>query len=127
MILAAAVILTLSACTSSTSAQNSSDPSCGKTVAGSQSNSVKVSGAFLKTPTVTIKAPLKATKTERTVTITGKGPITKTGATVDIALAAYDGTTGKQISATGFDGQSTLPVPVDSKQIIPGLDRKSVV
>jgi peptidylprolyl isomerase len=119
--MATAVVLVLSACTSSNSATSASDPSCGKTVAGSQSNSVKVSGKFLKTPTVTIKAPLKATKTERTVTITGKGPITKSGATVDIALAAYNGTTGKQISATGFNGQATLPVPVDNKQIIPGL------
>lgn len=122
---ALAVALLLAGCTSTSSvdAANAKKNGCAATVSGSESNSVKVTGKFLAKPTVKITAPLKATKTERTVLITGKGAESVKDSTVDIALSAYNGTTGKLISNSGFDGQSTLPIAVDDTQLIPGLVR----
>lgn len=120
IILAAAAVLALSACTSSAT-PNASTLGCTTPSFGSVSSSVSVSGDFGKTPKVTIKAPLKATSTARTVKITGKGAVAAQGDWAFIGLAAYDGTTGKKVTSTGFDGTQTTPIAVDSKQFIPGL------
>ncbi len=90
---------------------------------GSASDSVKVSGDFLKTPAVTVPAPLKTNDTERTVVIKGTGAEAKAGSSIDIALAAYNGTTGKALSTVGFDGQATQNMKVDDKTFVPGLVR----
>jgi len=84
---------------------------------------VKVTGDFRATPTVKFSAPLKATSTERTVVIKGKGADVKPSSTVDIALAAYNGTTGKLLSASGFDKTTPVPIVVDPTQFVPGLVR----
>lgn len=124
VIAALAATLLLAGCTSSgPSVSDAKKNGCAGTVSGSESDAVKVSGDFLKKPTVKIDAPLKATKIERTVAITGKGKESVEKSTVDIALAAYNGRTGKVISANGFGGSTTLPVAVDDTQLIPGLVR----
>jgi peptidylprolyl isomerase len=83
---------------------------------------VKVTGQFRQTPTVKFSDPLKATSTERTVIKRGSGRVVTSGETVDIGLAVYDGTTGKEVSTSGFGSQSdqTLPMPV-TDETLPGL------
>ncbi len=128
MIVAAGAILALAACssgtpTSTSTTSSASSAKCVSTPSGSTSESVKVTGDFRATPTVKFSAPLKATSTERTVVIKGKGADVKPSSTVDIALAAYNGTTGKLLSASGFDKTSPVPIVVDPTQFVPGLVR----
>jgi peptidylprolyl isomerase len=73
---------------------------------------------------VTIPSPLKTTDVERTVVIKGKGAEVKGGSSVDIALAAYNGTTGKELTpASGFGDQPAQTVQVNDKAFVPGLVR----
>lgn len=125
---AALVVAGLAACSSSSPAPSASSTassaSCKDVKSGSASDSVKVSGGFLKTPDVTVPSPLKTGDVERTVVIKGKGAEAKAGSSVDIALAAYNGTTGKSLTtAVGFDGQAPQTITVDDKAYVPGLVR----
>ena len=125
---AALVVAGLAACSSSSPAPSASSTtaaaSCQNVKSGASSDSIKVSGAFLKTPDVTVPSPLKTSDVERTVVITGKGAEVKAGASIDIALAAYNGTTGKALTdPAGFDGQATQSITVDDKTFVPGLVR----
>ncbi|WP_369963331.1 FKBP-type peptidyl-prolyl cis-trans isomerase [Leifsonia sp. EB34] len=125
---AALVVAGLAACSSSSPSPSASSTAaaatCQNVKSGSSSDSIKVSGAFLKTPEVTVPAPLKTSDLERTVVIKGKGKEAKAGSSIDIALAAYNGTTGKSLTApAGFDGQATQSITVDDKTFVPGLVR----
>jgi len=85
---------------------------------------VKVAGEFRAAPTVTIPSPLKTSDVERSVLITGTGEKAKAGASVDVALAAYNGTTGKELSpSTGFGDQAAQTITLNDKQYVPGLVR----
>ncbi|WP_345761509.1 FKBP-type peptidyl-prolyl cis-trans isomerase [Diaminobutyricibacter sp. McL0608] len=128
LIAAVGAILALAACSSGAPAPTSTSTSaasakCVSTPSGATSKAVSVTGDFRATPTVKFSAPLKATSTERTVVIKGKGSDVKPSSTVDIALAAYNGTTGKLLSASGFDKTSPVPIVVDDTQYVPGLVR----
>lgn len=123
----AAAALAFSGCSSS-SAPVGSGPdlsgssSCTQPSSGSVSDSVKVSGAFRQAPKVTFAKPLKATSTERSVTIRGTGRVVTSGETADIGLAVYDGTTGKELSSNGFGSQSDQTQPMSmTSATIPGL------
>jgi peptidylprolyl isomerase len=125
---AALVVAGLAACSSSSpepsATSTAAAASCQSTKAGDASKSVKIQGDFRATPTVTFPTPLKATELERSVVITGDGTEAKAGSTVDVALAAYSGTTGKELTAAaGFDGQAAQTITVDDKQYVPGLVR----
>ncbi|MGN6721294.1 MAG: FKBP-type peptidyl-prolyl cis-trans isomerase [Marmoricola sp.] len=104
---AATLTLTLAACGSSAKTPNASksSPSASPSAdagngcnvkPGSVSNAVTVSGAYGKTPTVTVKGALKATSVQRTITIKGTGPLSVTGDTINAHLSLFDGT-GKKI------------------------------
>lgn len=127
LIVAAGAVLALAACSSgtptATPTPTAAAAACANTTSGATSKSVTVTGDFQKAPTVKFASPLKATSTERTVIIKGKGAEVKPSSTVDVALAAYNGTTGKQITSSGFDGTATLPLVVDDTQYAPGLVR----
>jgi peptidylprolyl isomerase len=123
--LAIGAVLALAACSSASSptpTSTSTAAACANTPSGSTSKSVKVTGAFRAAPTVTFASPLKATTTQRTLVVTGKGKKVAPGSTVDIALAAYNGTTGKELTSNGFT-TAPIPVTVDDTQFIPGLVR----
>ncbi|WP_271178072.1 FKBP-type peptidyl-prolyl cis-trans isomerase [Leifsonia poae] len=130
-ILAAGLVVAGLAACSSGSPTASSSPSasaastaCINVKEGDASKAVTVSGAFGATPKVTIKTPLKASSLERSVAITGDGSEVKGGDSVDIAIAAYNGTTGKElIPATGFGGTGAQAIPVDATKYAPGLVR----
>jgi peptidylprolyl isomerase len=128
LIAAAGAILALAACSSgaptpTSTTSSASAAKCVSTPSGATSKSVKVTGDFRATPTVKFTAPLKATSTERTVVIKGTGADVKPSSTVDIALAVYNGTTGKLLSASGFDKTNPVPIVVDDTQYVPGLVR----
>ncbi|MCI0155530.1 FKBP-type peptidyl-prolyl cis-trans isomerase [Leifsonia shinshuensis] len=128
---AALVVAGLAACSSSGNGSTPSPSSTSASVAtcqnvkpGSVSDSIKVSGEFRQTPTVTFTTPLKATDIQRTVVVKGTGPKVKAGETVGLGLAAYDGTTGKEIAAPeGFGDQAAVDAPVDDTKWLPGFVR----
>ncbi|MGJ4843018.1 FKBP-type peptidyl-prolyl cis-trans isomerase [Leifsonia sp. Le1] len=126
IVTAALVVAGLAAC-SSGAPEPSATPAanaCQNVKAGDASKSIKVSGDFGATPKVTVPTPLKTTDIERSVVITGKGAEVKGGSSVAIALAAYNGITGKELTpAVGFDGQAPQTIQVDDKTYVPGLVR----
>lgn len=128
LVTAALVVAGLAACSSSSpepsATSTTASASCQNLKAGDASKAVKVEGDFRAAPTVTFATPLKATDLERSVVIAGTGAEAKAGSSVDIALAAYNGATGKELTAaTGFDGQAAQTITVDDKQYVPGLVR----
>lgn len=126
IVTAALVVAGLAACSASspTSTATPAANACQNVKAGDASKSIKVTGDFGATPKVTIPTPLKTTDLERSVVIKGKGAEVKSGDSVGIALAAYNGTTGKEITpAAGFDGQPSQSIKVDDKAFVPGLVR----
>jgi peptidylprolyl isomerase len=82
---------------------------------------VKVAGGFLKTPKVTMPTPLKASGFQRPVLIKGSGGMTAPTDTVDVALAAYNGVTGKALTIQGFGNQPALVTGVGT--VVPGVEK----
>ena len=115
--LLAAVAATLTGCTSTSGTIDG----CTPVKSGSVSDSVSVSNNFGKTPTVKIKSPVgKVTTTQRTVIKTGTGKVAQKSTRVTADFAVYNGTTGKELSSTGFDGK-TVPFTVDQNHVLEGL------
>lgn len=105
----------------SSSATPAASSSCQATPAGKASKSVTVTGAYLSTPKVKIPTPLKASGFQRSYVKKGTGATTATSDTVDVALAAYSGVTGKALSIQGF---GSSPILVTSVQdIVPGVQK----
>lgn len=118
---AALLALGLTACSGANgSAGTSSAKGCPAAPSGSVSESVKVSGASTKEPTVTVPKKLAVKKTERTVVSGGKGATVKVGASISWSYALYNGTSGKKIGAVGYGSQGPQTFTV-STQAIPGL------
>jgi peptidylprolyl isomerase len=125
-----AAALLLAGCASSGGTGSTASPStsgsaaskaCTAPKAGSVSNSVKVTGDKGAEPTVTFDKPLKATDTQRSYITKGDGSEAKNGSTVDVALVAYNGTSGAKLTSNGFAGTATIPVTVGDSTMIPGL------
>ncbi len=115
--LIAAVAATLTGCTPT----NPTVDGCTPAKPGSVSNSVSVSNNFGKTPTVKIKSPVaKLATTQRTLIKAGTGKVAAKSTRVTADFAVYNGTTGKQLSSTGFDGK-TVPFTVDQDHVLVGL------
>ncbi|WP_431247396.1 FKBP-type peptidyl-prolyl cis-trans isomerase [Leifsonia xyli] len=123
---AALLVAGLAACGSSEpkSTATPAANACQDVKSGDTSKSVKVTGDYRATPKVSFTAPLKTTDVERTVVIKGDGAEAKGGSSVDIALAAYNGTSGKELTAAqGFDGSAAATIQVNDKAYVPGLVR----
>lgn len=106
---------------SSTASASAASKACNAPKSGSVSDAVKVSGDKSAEPTVTFDKPLKATDTERSYITKGDGSEAKKGATVDVALVAYNGTSGAKLTSNGYAGSATIPVTVGDSTMIPGL------
>jgi peptidylprolyl isomerase len=132
--LAAAAILALSACSSggTSDADPSASPtagartagaSCIDTPSGDASKSVKVSGDFGSAPEVTVDGPLSVDTTERTVVTEGDGAEIAAGATANIALAGYNGTTGEALPQLAYNAEAPLPATMNDGALVPGVVR----
>ncbi|MFF1572039.1 FKBP-type peptidyl-prolyl cis-trans isomerase [Leifsonia sp. NPDC058292] len=130
-VLAAGLVVAALAACSSGSPTSSSTPTastaslaCVNVKSGSVSDSVKIASGFGADPQATFKSPLKTSELQRTVTIKGGGAEVKGGDSIDIALAAYNGTDGKPVAASaGFDGQAAQTISVDANKFVPGIVR----
>lgn len=119
LVVVAALAATLTAC--STGTTSASVKGCTPTKSGDASAAVTVSKNFGKTPTVKVKAPIESAKsTERTVITNGKGAVASAGKKVTADFVIYNGTTGKKLTSTGFDGQP-VAFTMDAKKFLPGL------
>jgi peptidylprolyl isomerase len=115
--LLAAVAANLTGC----SPANPTVDGCTPVKSGSVSNAVTVSNNYGKTPTVKIKKPVATIKTtQRTVIEAGTGKVATKSTRVTADFAVYNGTTGKELSSTGFDGK-TVPFTVDADHVLVGL------
>ncbi|NNC13231.1 peptidylprolyl isomerase [Planctomonas sp. JC2975] len=131
----AAAALLLAGCAGSGTGASTATPSasaksastaCNPPKSGSVSDAVKVTGDVGKDntaaePTVTFTKPLKATDTQRSYVSKGDGAQAKTGATVDISMVVYNGTSGAKLTSNGYAGTATIPVTVGGGSLIPGL------
>jgi peptidylprolyl isomerase len=121
LVLAGALLASLAACSSSAPKGDGTIDGCTPTQPGKVSNSIKVSGKFDKEPTVKFATPTTSVKsTQRTVITLGKGKVAKKGAKVNVDFAIYNGTSGKELTSTKFDG-ATVPLTVDTAKVLPGL------
>ena len=121
LVLAGVLLASLAACTSSAPKGSGAIDGCTPTQPGKVSNAIKVTGKFDKEPTVKFKAPTaKVKSTERTVVTLGKGKVAKKGTKVNVDFAIYNGTSGKELTSTKYDG-ATVSLAVDQKLVVAGL------
>lgn len=124
---ATSLALALAGCSSpsttrrATPSASPSSVSAACVASGSSSESVKVTGDFDASPTVSVNAPLKVSSTERTVVIAGKGEKVRPGGTANVSFTLYNGTTGATVTSTGYGEGRTSPVVDDASQVISGL------
>ncbi|GAA0996095.1 FKBP-type peptidyl-prolyl cis-trans isomerase [Subtercola frigoramans] len=118
---AAAVALTLAACSGSPATPSASPVACALTAPGTASDSVKVSGDFDTHPTTTFTSPLTSDITERTVLTEGTGAKAGTDMQATIDFTLYNATSGAELFTTIKDGGQPLPVIVNESQFLPGL------
>ena len=122
------VIGSLAACSSPNSSSSgdlvdTAGEVCVATEPGAASDSIGVSGDFGSAPEINIDFPITAETTERTVLIAGEGPVAGDNASVMVEVSLFNGTTGAEITTTGFDGTQTLPFEIDEAAMLPGLVR----
>lgn len=118
IVILATAALALTGCTA---ASNSAASDCKGVASGPVSDSVKVSGKAGAEPKVTFTKPLKAKTTQRTFVTTGKGATATSSSTVDIALVAYNGSSGKELTANGYGKTAKIPITVGDSTLIPVL------
>jgi peptidylprolyl isomerase len=118
LVVVVALAASLTACTAQGEAPVKG---CTPAKSGSVSQSITVSSNFGKTPKVTVHAPIKhVSTTQRTVIKVGSGAVALKGKKVSADFAIYNGTTGKELTSTGFDGK-TVPFTMDTTKFLPGL------
>ncbi|WP_245861652.1 FKBP-type peptidyl-prolyl cis-trans isomerase [Compostimonas suwonensis] len=123
--MASLAVLGLAGCSASSS-DPSASPSASSAAAadctdsGSISDGVKVSEDTTTKPTITIDGPLKADATERTVVVKGDGDAVEAGQQLEVAIAAFNGTTGAEITANGYD-DAAIPITVGDANFLPGI------
>lgn len=117
LVLAAALVGGLAAC----STPNSTDASGDCIASGSASQSVKVSGDLGAEPTVEFDAPLAPEKTQRSVVIDGKGDAAAENDLVIVDFAVYNATTGLKLDATSYTAEGRPQFTVSETLLLVGL------
>lgn len=118
LLVALGLVVSLAACSPAAPKTGSGDTSgC---VAGAASSSVKVTGKYGALPKVTVKPKTTAKNTQTTVLTKGTGKALKAGDRVNVEFSVYNGTTGKELTSTGFD-KRPVAFAVDKTKTPPGL------
>ncbi|MET0976079.1 MAG: FKBP-type peptidyl-prolyl cis-trans isomerase [Leifsonia sp.] len=124
---AVALVATLAACssgsptpTSTKDAATASVDVCA-TTSGKASDAVDVTTDLTTAPVATFDKGLSSKKTERTVVVEGDGDTLEAGGTAEVAYVVYNGTTGEQIDAAGFDGTSSPQFTASAEALMAGL------
>lgn len=123
---AAALALTLAGCAPSgpdAGGTPTPDPagSSACTASGTDAEAVTVTGDFGAAPTVTFTAPLAVQDTQRLVLSEGKGEPAANGDMLNVHFALYNGTTGGEITSTGYLPSTLTPMTVDESVLLPGI------
>jgi len=58
---------------------------------------------------------------QRTVITRGSGAKASAGSTVDVAYSVYNGSTGKELESSGYEGQGTIAIPMKPDAVLPGM------
>lgn len=85
---------------------------------GPASESIVVEGEVGQLPTASFPTPVVVTEMERTVAVEGTGTALAEGSYVSYALAVYDGDTGEQLDAAGYED----PLPPIPLEVGSGID-----
>ena len=118
-VLLAGLALTLTACTSTAPPKATG---CVPAKAGAVSSAVTVTGPYGKDPQVATSFPVATPKTtQRSVTIAGTGAVVRKGQRVDLDFEMYNGTTGKVVTSTRFEGQPVTFTLTAASKILPGI------
>lgn len=118
LIVSAALVVGLSACSTS----SASDPSCTPLAeSGSAVDKVKVTGGFGELPTAEFPTPLTASKTERKILVEGDGAPALPGGAVTLDFSIYNGETGEILGQTKYDGTDLQTSSLDDTSLIHGL------
>jgi len=90
--------------------------------AGSASRAVSVSGPYGKDPRVSASFPIKAPKTtQRSVVSAGTGTTVHRGDRVELDFEIYNGTSGKVLTSTRFEGQPVTFNLTTAAKVLPGI------
>jgi len=123
IIAAAALVVTLGAC-SSTPAEPTVDlgtPCASPIESGGSSKLVKATGSATKEPDVSFSTPLVSKKLELSVIDKGEGRSLGEGDFADVQLSQYNGATRELISTTWSEGQSARVPVSDDAGVLPSL------
>lgn len=112
LLLAAALVGSLAACSSNDAGPSPS--SCHAPTSGSASDAVSASGPIGSKPHVSVPSPLRTSRTEVTVLHQGSGRVLTDGSPAVIEYTIVNGATGTVEGTSGYKGQTT-PITVDSK------------
>ncbi len=103
LIVAAALVASLAACSSNSTSSNPAAANCTPTASGDASTLVTAKGAFLAKPTVNFPTPLVTKKVQVTDLTVGKGMTLQSGDFADLQVSVWDASTGDLVTATTFD------------------------
>jgi peptidylprolyl isomerase len=104
----------------STSASPSATPKAKPVVASDNFDRVLVTGAYGKSPKVTVKAPWAIDKTRTKVLQPSNGPVIAEGSTVEVDYYGVNGRTGKKFDDSFSRG---APVAFPLAQVVPGFSK----
>lgn len=115
----AGIAVMLVGCQSAPAPENAG--ACVPTASGEASKKISVSGEASAVPTVDFPMGTSAGTTERSVVKKGDGRIADAGAVVTFSYVAFNGSTGDQVDAVGYEGAEFTQATVDEVALMPGL------
>jgi peptidylprolyl isomerase len=98
----------------------SAAPSAAKVKASDNLDAVTATGAYGKSPKLTVKSPWAVDKTRTKVLQPSGGPVVKAGQTVEVNYYGVDGRTGKKFDESFSSGK---PVAFSLAQVVPGFSK----
>lgn len=118
LIAVAVTAVSLTGCSTSSSPTNQGLAACSQSRSSSTiAEQINVSGSFDTKPTVTFSPGLSASNAQARVAIAGAGHRAQAGESVSVDAALYNGSTGKLLQSTAYDGKTRALLPVDTSTL----------